>query len=98
MSALIGPIDLEEVKVVVLDFDGEMEPTETLSSVVVSCTLSKGVDANPEMVLVGLPQIVGRQALQRVRGRVVGCLYALRGKGTGDGGLVHVVKALLPCE
>jgi hypothetical protein len=79
-------LDIEEIKVAVFDFDTELEAGETI-----------GTDASPELVLVGAAQVSGRQVLQRIQGRVEGATYKLRARAVGNGGLHHVIRALLPC-
>jgi hypothetical protein len=90
-------IDPEEIKVAVFDFDTELESSETINTVTVVSTTASGTDPTPELVLIGVPQVSGRQVLQRIGGRVYGCIYKLRARAVGNGGLVHVVSALLPC-
>lgn len=91
-------IDAEEIKVAVFDFDREMEASITIASVAVAATVQNGIDPSPNLVLVGVPQIVGRQVLQRVTGRVDGCTYKLRARGVDSDGLAHVIPILLPCK
>lgn len=91
-------IDTEEIKVVVFDFDRDLEPSATVASVAVAPTVHKGVDASPDLVLVGPPQAMGRRVLQRVTGRVDGCLYKLRARAVDNDGLAHVIAILLPCR
>ncbi len=91
-------IDAEEIKIAVFDFDRDLEASATVSSVAVTPTVHKGVDASPQLVLVGAPQAIGRQVLQRVTGRVDGCLYKLRARAVDNDGLAHVIAVLLPCK
>ncbi|MGE0350953.1 hypothetical protein [Hydrogenophaga sp.] len=91
-------IDAEEIKVAVLDFDRELEDAETVASVAITVTVHKGTDDSPQAVLVGSPQLVGRQVLQRITGRVDGCIYKLRARAMDTNGLAHVIPYLLPCK
>jgi hypothetical protein len=90
-------LDIEEIKVAVFDFDTELEAGETIATVDVTSTTASGTDASPELVLVGAAQVSGRQVLQRIQGRVEGATYKLRARAVGNGGLHHVIRALLPC-
>jgi hypothetical protein len=90
-------IDTQEAKVAVFDFDLELEASETINTATVVSTTASGIDSNPELVLIGPAQVVGRQVLQRIGGRVDGCTYKLRARAVGNGGLAHVISALLPC-
>jgi hypothetical protein len=97
MMKTLQPIDPEEIKVLVFDFDGELEESEAIAVAAVASTTASGADASPELVLVGTPQVSGRQVLQRIKGRVETATYKLRARAVGDGGLAHVITALLPC-
>lgn len=87
---------LDEVKVVVFDFDLDLEASETIGVVDVVCTVDSGTDATPDQTRVGTATVVGRQVLQRVIARVPGCVYKVRCKAAGSTGLVHVKQGLLP--
>lgn len=91
-------IDTEEIKVAVLDFDRDLEPSVNVATVALAVTVHKGTDATPNLVLVGSPQILGRHVLQRITGRVDGCIYKLRARGVDSDGLAHVIAYLLPCK
>lgn len=91
-------IDTEEIKVAVLDFDRDLEASVTVASVAIAVTVHQGTDDSPNLVLVGTPQILGRQVLQRIKGRVDGCIYKLRARGVDSDGLAHVIPYLLPCK
>lgn len=101
MSNIPRPLDTllaGEIKVVVFDFDSELEASESIASSDTTCTVLRGVDANPGAVRVGASQVVGRQVLQRVQWQAPAVLYELRCLGVGSTGLRHVVRAHLPTE
>jgi hypothetical protein len=86
-----------EIKVVVFPFATELEAGETLNGATVQSVLASGEDSTPAQVLVGLPQVVGTDVLQRVQGRVPGAVYRLVAVASGNTGLRHMMSALLPC-
>ena len=96
----IGPLDVEEIKVVRFEFVAELAPTATLSSAAVAVTLTYGTDAAPAGLLVGSPLIQGTDVLQQVTGvgRTVGATYHLRARVVDDSGNTHVVAADLPVK
>lgn len=87
-----------EVKPLRLEFDGELEESETISVTAMTCTVKRGTDAAPAEVFLGAAQVVGRDVVQRVQWRAPGVVYELRCLATGSTGLKHVIRAWLPCE
>jgi hypothetical protein len=93
MTTAIGPKHPDEIKVVSFEFSTELEAGETISSALVTATTKIGGDASPSAILLSAPQISGTKILQRVQAGVQGCVYSLKAKATGNGGLVHVIAA-----
>jgi len=92
---LVGPIEVGELKIVSLDVGADMDPTATIASMVMTCKVVEGVDANPLNVLVGSPSFVGTVVYQRVQPGVVGTIYKIRVLVTDSLGLKHGAKCFL---
>lgn len=90
----LGPIEVGEVKAVRFDFSGEAG-TATLLSPVVSCTVLKGTDPNPDNVLVSIPTVDGMCVVQLIQPGVVGCTYRLRALVLDSAGLRHGITEQL---
>lgn len=86
-----------EIKVVVFPFASQLESGENLTGATVTSVIASGQDASPNLVLVGAPQVVGTNVLQRVQGRVPAAMYRLVAVAPGSTGLRHMMSALLPC-
>lgn len=79
------------------DFTAELDPGETISSVLVSVSLLAGVDPDPAAMLFDLPTIAAGVVLQPFRAGVHGAVYKLRCVATLDPtGRVLVLAANLP--
>lgn len=95
MATLVGPLELDELKVIRFDFTSEVEDTTTIGTPVVTCVLLDGVDATPANVLIGTPLINGFFATQQVRPGVAGCLYKLRATVLDGDGNKHGITCHL---
>lgn len=95
MSEKIGPLDLEEIKVVRFEFAKELPAEGVLQSAAVAVTVIYGTDATPAGLCVGLPVVQGSDVLQRVTGagRTANAIYHLRCRAVDDDGQAHVVAA-----
>jgi phage gp36-like protein len=85
--------DKDPADVIVGEFN--FAPWTSVSSPVVTITLIEGVDADPTLMLVGSPTVVGGVVRQRLQGGVDGALYGLQCVGQ-NGSDVETVEALLP--
>lgn len=85
----LGPIEVGEVKAVRFNFSGEAAGTATLLTPVVTCTVIKGTDPNPDNVLVSTPTIDGMFVVQLIQAGVVGCTYRIRALVSDTSGLRH---------
>lgn len=89
--------DPDESLVSAFDFSAEIDPGETLSSVLCSIAVLAGVDASAASVLFGSPTIAGGVVLQPFHGGVDGVTYTLRCVATlAPTGRVLVLAANLP--
>lgn len=91
----VGPKHPGETKVVRFSYSKDLEATATLASAVVSCSVDSGTDAAAAAVLVGLPQMLGQEVLQRVTGGLDGVSYHLECLATDSTGLVHASQAVM---
>lgn len=97
MSATWPAKDPAESLVCAFDFTAELDPGETISSVLVSVSLLAGVDPTPAALLFDLPTIAAGVVLQPFRAGVHGATYKLRCVATLDPtGRVLVLAANLP--
>lgn len=79
------------------DFTAELEPSETISSCLVSVSLLSGVDPDPAAMLYTAPTIVTGVVLQPFRAGVHNAFYKLRCEATlSPTGRVLVLTATLP--
>lgn len=85
----IGPLELDEIKIVRFDFSTEAEATASLNTPIVTCVLLEGVDASPSAVLYGAPTVNGLYVTQQVKPGVAGCFYKLRAKVIDSDGAKH---------
>jgi hypothetical protein len=102
ITQAIGPLDLEEIKIVRFDFDAELPATGVVLTTAVTVSMKKGVDATPQALAVGAPVIAGdgRSVMQRVSGagRTDKAIYHLRCRSVDDDGEAHVIAANLTVE
>jgi hypothetical protein len=91
----IGPKHPAETKLVRFSFVKDLEATATITVAAVSCTVDSGIDAAPAALLLGLPQIVGQEVLQRVTGGLHGVSYHLECLATDSTGLGHMSQAVM---
>ena len=91
---LIGPKDPTEIKDVTFDFTNQIGLNEVSSATVVSETL-QGIDANPNLLLLGGLTHVGAMVTQRLTGGIVGATYLLHCMVVDTVGLRHKVTAQL---
>lgn len=91
MTKKVGPLDVDEEKVLRFRFVDELPSGNTLQSAAVTVDLKFGTDATPASLLVGAASIDGSDVLQRVRGRAAGAGYHLRCQATDDNGQKHVI-------
>lgn len=84
MSATWPAKDPAESLVCAFDFTAELDPGETISSVLVSVSLLAGVDPDPAAMLHELPTIAAGVVLQPFRAGVHGAVYKLRCVATLD--------------
>lgn len=89
----VGPLETGEVKALRFDFSTEVTGIATIDSVEVVCITWKGVDAAPNLVMVGLPTVEGLQAVQVIKPGVVGCTYLLTATATDTAMLKHKIAA-----
>lgn len=94
MTSRIGPIQEDEVKIVLFDFSNE-GVNGTLTTASVECLLSTGADPSPEDLIVGSAAIDGLEVTQEIQYRVPKVTYILRCVANDSSGLTHVVTALL---
>lgn len=91
----VGPKHPAETKLVRFSYSKDLEAAATITSATVTCTTDSGTDAVPGNVLVGLPQIVAQEVLQRVTGGIDGVSYHLQCLATDNGGLGHISQAVM---
>lgn len=93
MNTLLLWKDFEEVKVLRFDFSGELEAGQTITLAERNVTLTAGVDATPEALLLGDPLVLGTEVLQRITAGAPDATYHIRARATDGSGLVHVMAA-----
>lgn len=94
MPVKIGPIQLREGKIAVFEFAGE-GVTGALSNPVVTVSIVRGEDAEPNDLMVGEPTVVGQEVRQTIAYRVPNVRYLLQATATDESGLPHTVSAYL---
>lgn len=78
------------------DFTPDLQPGDFVVSAVVNATTVSGTDAQPSLVLNGLPQIKGRRVFQRLANGVAGCSYQVDCTATTNLGDVFQLVRVLP--
>jgi hypothetical protein len=91
----IGPLEVDEVKIVRFDFSTEAEEAAGITTPVVTCVLLDGTDASPSAVMFGAPSVNGKFVIQIVKPGVVGCFYKLRATCLDSDGAKHGMTAHL---
>lgn len=93
----MGPLDLDEVKLLRFDFSSEsaVSASAILSTPTVTVTAYEGTDANPALVKDGVASISGLTVVQRVKPGLVGVTYKIRVTVVDNSGQVHGITGLL---
>lgn len=87
-TTTIGPLELDEIKIVRFDFSTETDAL-SIGTPIVTCALLDGVDASPSAVLYGSPIVNGLYVTQHVKPGVSGCFYKLRATCIDSDGAKH---------
>jgi hypothetical protein len=91
----IGPIDVDEIKLIVAKFPARDLGTAVVVSAQWFCEVAAGEDAGAAGRLTG-PSIIEPNAVKRrVEGAVLGATYNIRCVATDSAGLKHVAAGLL---
>lgn len=93
-TTTIGPLELDEIKIVRFDFSTETDLL-SIGTPIVTCVLLEGVDANPAAVLQGSPVVNGVYITQQVKPGVAGCFYKLRATCIDSDGAKHGMSCYL---
>lgn len=88
--------DPAEKKTVEFDFSAEVPDVATLSSPVVTCVVSLGVDASAAAMVTGAATVSGHSVFQMIQAGVDGNEYTLRCQATDSTGQIHVIQTTMP--
>lgn len=93
----LGPLDLDEVKLLRFDFssDSAVSATAILSVPTVTVQTYRGSDATPNAIKDGAAVVSGLTVVQRVKPGLVGVIYKIRVTVLDNSGQVHGITGLL---
>lgn len=91
----LAAMDIDEIDDVAFRVGPALLPGEAIASALISVEVREGVDASPDLLLVGVHQVSGTDILQRMQGTVPGVRYLIRIAVTLDSGRVLLGAAFL---
>ncbi len=95
----IGPKDPSELVVATIDFTEEMNPGESITSIVsYVATTIRGTDPNPSAILYGAASVLGFAILQPINAGVNGAAYQLKTGINTSQGRTLFGATILPVE
>ena len=95
MMTFVGPLELDEKKIIRFDFSSEVAAGATLSSPAVEVSVYAGTDPSPTTTLSGTPSVSGKLVLQMMQPGLEGVTYRLRATALDSDGQKHGITGFV---
>lgn len=90
--------DLDPQDIDIAEFDYSLYANDVgIQSALAEVRVLRGLDASPELALLGSPSVIGLKVYQRIRGRLPAVHYKLRMRAVLDDGREKVLAGSWQC-